>query len=88
MVIRARPRRISGISLNTDIEVIVSKNGSLFAPVGAPVSHLIAREFSGGDHPNAAGGIIRDLPRGIRFLFWLFRNNSHFDKFVTLAETM
>ncbi len=74
-------------SLSTDIEVIVSKNGRFSLRSVPPVSHLIAREFSGGGHPNAAGGSF-EFSHWDRFLFWLFRKNSHFDKFVKLAETM
>lgn len=40
----------------TDIEVVYGTNGRFSIRSAVPVSHLIAREFSGGGHPPAAGG--------------------------------
>jgi oligoribonuclease NrnB/cAMP/cGMP phosphodiesterase (DHH superfamily) len=51
-----------------------------------PISHLIAREFSGGGHPNAAGGSFNFTVLE-RFAFWLFKKSRHFEQFVTVAES-
>ena len=74
-------------ALGTDIEVIVSSNGRFSIRSVPPVSHLIAREFGGGGHPNAAGGT---LPFTLldRFLFWLFKRNRRFDDLVAVAEAI
>ncbi|MDR2854712.1 MAG: phosphoesterase [Methanomicrobiales archaeon] len=40
----------------SDIEVLVSANGKFSIRSKQPVSHLIAREFHGGGHPEASGG--------------------------------
>jgi len=40
----------------TEIEVIIGKDGKFSIRSVPPISHLIAREFGGGGHPNAAGG--------------------------------
>jgi oligoribonuclease NrnB/cAMP/cGMP phosphodiesterase (DHH superfamily) len=73
--------------LSTDMEVLVSKGGRFSLRSVPPVSHLIAREFDGGGHPNAAGG-------DFHFSFWdrirfiLLGKTPQFRKFVELAETM
>ena len=41
---------------NSDIEILVSDNGKISIRSKQPVSHLIAREFRGGGHPEASGG--------------------------------
>ena len=41
---------------NSDIEILVSDNGKFSIRSKQPVSHLIAREFRGGGHPEASGG--------------------------------
>ncbi|TAJ44860.1 DHH family phosphoesterase [Methanofollis fontis] len=74
-------------ALGTDIEVIVSKNGRFSIRSVPPVSHLIAREFGGGGHPNAAGGTFT-FNLIDRFLFWLIKRNRHFDSLVQVAETI
>jgi oligoribonuclease NrnB/cAMP/cGMP phosphodiesterase (DHH superfamily) len=74
-------------SLSTDIEVLISKDGRFSLRSVPPVSHLIAREFGGGGHPNAAGG-------NFEFSFWdrvrfaLFGTTPKFTKFVELAEAI
>ncbi|WP_067049312.1 DHH family phosphoesterase [Methanofollis ethanolicus] len=74
-------------ALGTDIEVIVSSNGRFSIRSVPPVSHLIAREFGGGGHPNAAGG---NLPFTLidRFFFWLLKKNRRFDDLVAVAEVI
>jgi oligoribonuclease NrnB/cAMP/cGMP phosphodiesterase (DHH superfamily) len=70
----------------TDIEVIIGKDGRFSLRSLPPISHLIAREFSGGGHPNAAGGHF-NFTVIERFAFWLFKKSRHFDEFVKVAES-
>lgn len=73
--------------LSTDIEVLISKEGRFSLRSVPPISHLIAREYNGGGHPNAAGG-------NFEFSFWdrvrltLFGTTPQFSKFVELAESI
>jgi oligoribonuclease NrnB/cAMP/cGMP phosphodiesterase (DHH superfamily) len=69
----------------TDIEVIISKDGKFSLRSVPPISHLIAREFGGGGHPNAAGGSF-NFTIIERFTWWLFKKSRHFDEFVKIAE--
>jgi len=69
----------------TDIEVIIGKDGKFSLRSVPPISHLIAREFGGGGHPNAAGGSF-SFSVVERFTWWLFKKSRHFDEFVRLAE--
>jgi oligoribonuclease NrnB/cAMP/cGMP phosphodiesterase (DHH superfamily) len=69
----------------TDIEVIISKDGKFSLRSVPPVSHLIAREFGGGGHPNAAGGSF-NFSVIERFTWWLFKKSRHFTEFVRIAE--
>lgn len=73
--------------LHTDMEVIVGKDGKFSLRSVPPVSHLIARKFGGGGHPNAAGGSF-NFTVIERFTFWLFKKTRHFDEFVHVAETL
>jgi oligoribonuclease NrnB/cAMP/cGMP phosphodiesterase (DHH superfamily) len=69
----------------TDIEVIISKDGKFSLRSVPPISHLIAREFGGGGHPNAAGGSF-NFTIIERFTWWLFKKSRRFDEFVKIAE--
>ena len=69
----------------TDIEVIISKDGKFSLRSVPPISHLIAREFGGGGHPNAAGGSF-NFTIIERFTWWLFKKSRHFDQLVNIAE--
>jgi len=69
----------------TDIEVIISKDGKFSLRSVPPVSHLIAREFGGGGHPNAAGGSF-NFTVIERLAWWLFKKSRHFKEFVTIAD--
>ncbi|MFA5346842.1 MAG: phosphoesterase [Methanoregula sp.] len=69
----------------TDIEVIIGKDGKFSLRSVPPVSHLIAREFGGGGHPNAAGGSFHFTVLE-RFTWWLFKKSRHFTEFVTIAD--
>ncbi len=70
----------------TDIEVIISKDGKFSLRSVPPVSHLIAREFGGGGHPNAAGGSF-NFSVIERFTWWLFKKSRHFTEFVRIADS-
>lgn len=70
----------------TDIEVIIGKDGRFSLRSVPPISHVIAREFSGGGHPNAAGGSF-NFTVIERFAFWLFKKSRHFDEFVRVSES-
>jgi uncharacterized protein len=69
----------------TDIEVIISKDGKFSLRSVPPISHLIAREFGGGGHPNAAGGSF-NFSIIERFTWWLFKRSRRFSEFVRIAE--
>jgi len=69
----------------TDIEVIIGKDGKFSIRSVPPISHVIAREFGGGGHPNAAGGSF-NFTVIERFTWWLFKKSRHFDEFLKVAE--
>jgi len=69
----------------TEIEVIIGKDGKFSIRSVPPISHLIAREFGGGGHPNAAGGSF-NFTVVERFTWWLFKKSRHFDELVKAAE--
>jgi uncharacterized protein len=71
----------------TDIEVIIGKDGKFSIRSVPPISHLIAREFGGGGHPNAAGGSF-NFTVIERFTWWLFKKSRHFDELVKVAERL
>ncbi len=73
-------------NLHTDIEVIIGRDGKFSVRSVPPISHLIAREFGGGGHPNAAGGNF-NFSVVERFTWWLFKKSRHFAEFVKVAET-
>ncbi|MDI6866336.1 phosphoesterase [Methanoculleus sp.] len=73
--------------LGSDIEVIVSPNGRISIRSVPPISHLVAREFSGGGHPHAAGGSFT-FSLLDRFLFWLIKRNRHYRDLVAVAESI
>jgi oligoribonuclease NrnB/cAMP/cGMP phosphodiesterase (DHH superfamily) len=72
---------------NTEIEVIIGKDGKFSIRSVPPISHLIAREFGGGGHPNAAGGSF-NFTVVERFTWWLFKKSRHFDELVKVAERL
>jgi len=69
----------------TEIEVIIGKDGKFSIRSVPPISHLIAREFGGGGHPNAAGGSF-NFTVIERFTWWLFKKSRHFEELVKVAE--
>jgi oligoribonuclease NrnB/cAMP/cGMP phosphodiesterase (DHH superfamily) len=74
-------------SLDSDIEVVVSSNGRFSIRSVPPISHLIAREFGGGGHPNAAGG---SFSFGFfdRLRFFLFKRTRHYERLIAVAERL
>ena len=74
-------------TLSTDMEVLISPSGRFSLRSVPPVSHILARNFGGGGHPNASGG---NFP----FSFWdgvlfrLFGRSPHIDRFVEIAESL
>jgi oligoribonuclease NrnB/cAMP/cGMP phosphodiesterase (DHH superfamily) len=70
----------------TDIEVIIGKDGKFSLRSVPAISHLIARHFGGGGHPNAAGGSF-NFTVIERFTWWLFKKSRHFAEFVKVAES-
>ena len=79
----ARMRRV----LSTDMEVLVSPGGRFSLRSVPPVSHLLARHFNGGGHPNASGGT---FPFSFldRVRFRLTVSAPQFGRFVEIAETL
>jgi oligoribonuclease NrnB/cAMP/cGMP phosphodiesterase (DHH superfamily) len=73
--------------LKTDIEVVVSSNGRFSIRSVPPVSHLIARAFSGGGHPHASGGTFQ-FSLVDRLLFWLLKRNRHYRLLAETAESI
>jgi oligoribonuclease NrnB/cAMP/cGMP phosphodiesterase (DHH superfamily) len=73
--------------LGTDIEVVVSSNGRISIRSVPPISHLIAREFSGGGHPHAAGGTFT-FSLLDRLLFWALKRNRYYRRLAQVAESI
>ena len=73
--------------LHTDMEIIIAKDGKFSLRSVPPVSHLIARQFGGGGHPNASGGSF-NFTVFERFTFWLFKKTRHAEEFVKVAESL
>jgi oligoribonuclease NrnB/cAMP/cGMP phosphodiesterase (DHH superfamily) len=72
-------------TLKTDIEVIIGKDGRFSLRSVPPISHIIAREFGGGGHPNAAGGSF-EFTVIERFTWWLLKKSRHFEEFSGIAD--
>lgn len=71
---------------NTEIEVIYGMNGRFSIRSSVPISHLIARKFSGGGHPPAAGGSFTFTLKDKISLFFL-KKTKCFDELVHVADT-
>ncbi|HJJ39125.1 MAG TPA: phosphoesterase, partial [Methanocorpusculum sp.] len=71
-------------TLQTDIELLVFDNGKFSIRSKPDISHLIAREFHGGGHPNASGG---NLGYGFKekMLFKLFHKVSKQEEFLNVV---
>jgi uncharacterized protein len=73
--------------LGTEIEVIVSPSGRFSIRSVPPISHLVARRFGGGGHPNAAGG---DFSFSFveRLGFALLKRSRRYRDLVAAAEPL
>ncbi len=73
--------------MGTDIEVVVSAGGKFSIRSVPGISHLIAREFGGGGHPNAAGGY---FPFSFldRISFALLKRTRHYSRLAEVAENL
>ncbi len=71
--------------MGSDIEVLVSRSGKFSIRSVPPISHWIAREFHGGGHAHAAGGML-DFSLRDRLVFFLFKRTRHFRDIVEVAD--
>lgn len=69
----------------SQIEVLVSPDGKFSLRSVPPISHILARNFNGGGHPNAAGGSF-PFTFTDRLLFWALKRSRHFEPFIAAAE--
>ncbi len=71
--------------LGTDIELLVFDSGKFSLRSKPDISHLIAREFHGGGHPNASGG---NFGYGLKekMLFKVFHKVAKADEFLKVTE--
>ncbi|MDE2443426.1 MAG: phosphoesterase [Methanocorpusculum sp.] len=73
--------------LGCDMELLVFATGKFSLRSVAPVSHLIARQFNGGGHPNASGGSFAYGWRE-RWMLKLFGRVSGAKEFAEAAEAV
>jgi len=73
--------------LGSDIEILVSSSGKFSIRSVPPISHIIAREFGGGGHPNAAGGFF-NFTLMDKIHLWILKKNRWFDKIADFADTI
>ncbi len=71
--------------MHSDIEILVSRSGRFSVRSVPPVSHRIAREFRGGGHAHAAGGMF-EFSLWDRLAFFLLRQTHQFQEIVDVAE--
>ena len=73
--------------LGTEIEVIVNPSGRFSIRSVPPISHLVARRFGGGGHPNAAGG---DFAFSFvdRLGFALLKRSRRYRDLIAAAEAL
>ncbi|HJJ28370.1 MAG TPA: phosphoesterase [Methanocorpusculum sp.] len=69
----------------TDIELLVFDNGKFSIRSVPEISHMIAKEFGGGGHPNASGGSF-NYTRWEKVKFKIFKKLSRVDKFVETTK--
>ncbi|RBQ23644.1 MAG: hypothetical protein ALMCE001_16420 [Methanocorpusculum sp. MCE] len=73
--------------LGTDIELLVFDNGKFSLRSVPEISHLIAKQFGGGGHPNASGGSFNYTWKE-KWMLKLFKKVSQKDKFIAAAENL
>ncbi|HJJ55573.1 MAG TPA: phosphoesterase, partial [Methanocorpusculum sp.] len=71
----------------SDIELLVLDSGKFSLRSVAPISHIIARNFKGGGHPNASGG---SFVYGFKekWCLKLFGKVSGVDEFIKVVDTL
>lgn len=74
-------------TFGTDIEVVVSSSGRFSIRSVPDISHIIAREFGGGGHPNAAGGNFA-FTLFDKLSFWILRKTGHYRKLANIADAL
>lgn len=75
------------VRFGSDIELLVFDNGKFSLRSVPDISHLIAKEFNGGGHPNASGGSFAYGGKE-RLMLKVFKKVSWADKFVSVAEKL
>ncbi|MDO9522140.1 MAG: phosphoesterase [Methanocorpusculum sp.] len=73
--------------LGTDMELLVFDNGKFSLRSVPEISHLIAKQFGGGGHPNASGGSFNYTWKE-KWMLKLFRKVSRADSFITAAQNL
>ncbi|MEN6341669.1 MAG: phosphoesterase [Methanospirillum sp.] len=73
--------------LGTEIEVIVNPSGRFSIRSVPPISHLVARRFGGGGHPNAAGGTFA-FSFIERLGFGLLKRSRRYRDLIAAAEAL
>lgn len=73
--------------LGCDMELLVFDTGKFSLRSVAPVSHLIARQFHGGGHPNASGGSF-SYGWKEKWMLKLFGRVAHAKEFAEAAEAV
>ncbi len=73
--------------VGSDVEILVSKSGKFSIRSKDPISHLIAREYSGGGHPHAAGGQF-SFTRSDRLRLFILKKNRHFADIAKRADVI
>lgn len=70
---------------NTDMELLIFPTGRFTLRSKPPISHLIAKEFNGGGHPNASGGTFPFTFKD-RLSFKLLHKVSYITEFIAISE--
>ena len=71
---------------DSDVEILVSNNGRFSIRSKIPISHLVAREFRGGGHPEASGGrFLFTFADKLKFI--LLKKNPHYNLIAQKVET-
>ncbi len=74
-------------TLGSDVEILVSSTGKFSIRSRDPISHLVAREYSGGGHPHAAGGQF-SWNRLDRFSLLIRKKNRFFPEIAQRAGSI
>jgi oligoribonuclease NrnB/cAMP/cGMP phosphodiesterase (DHH superfamily) len=71
---------------DSDVEILISNNGRFSIRSKHPISHLVAREFRGGGHPEASGGRF-SFTLADKLKFILLKKNPHYNLIAQKVET-